>query len=134
LLVEESENRTNILRFDAAVAIWRIKGPSPVVLATFDNGLHNLNIQIRELALARLSDLSIEFPEAVPVLLNAMNDPDRLVRWWAVESITPLGTNAWLAMAKVRLLENDASPMVRFAATQALQAIQGNAYPQALKP
>jgi hypothetical protein len=37
-------------------------------------------------------------------------------------------------MAKVRLLENDVSPMVRFAATQAVLAIQGNASPKRWTP
>lgn len=126
-LVREYENQTNILRFDAAAACWHINGPSSGEVAIFVSGLQDSDVEIRKLALARLSELASEFVEAIPLLTKALDDRDLLVRWWAVLSMQSLGPKAVSAMPQLKSLENDPSYRVRFAATQAVQVVQGMA-------
>ena len=124
LLLSECENRTNVLRFDAAVAAWRIDGQSPELTATFEQGLHAADPGLRQFAIARLAETGAELPQALALLIDGLRDPVVSIRVQVVDSLAALGTNALPALPALRVLTNDQTFLVRIVATQALQAVQ----------
>ena len=64
VLVQEYEAKTNLLRFEAAVAVCRISGPSPQVLAVFKEGLATSDARFRQAAMTGLKELGADCPEA----------------------------------------------------------------------
>jgi HEAT repeat protein len=124
MLLRECQNRTNVLRFDAAAAAWRIGGPTPEVIATFGDGCRSSDGEMRQIAVSRLRDLGTESPKAVALLSEALQDGSTTVRKQAAESLAWLGTNAISALPALRALENDQAFIVRVFATQAVLAVQ----------
>lgn len=133
MLQREFQNPTNVLRFNAAAAAWRISGPTPEVIATFEDAWRS-DRDTRRLAVLRLRDLGIQFPKAVALLSEALQDGSKVVRKQAAESLAWLGTNAISVLPALRALENDQTISVRFYATQAVLAVQfSNTLGQALE-
>lgn len=124
MLQRECQNRTNVLRFDAAAAAWRISGATPEVLATFEDGCRSSDRDMRQIVVSRLRDLGTESPKAVGLLSVALQDPSHVVRKQAAESLAWLGTNAISALPALRASENDPAMIVRSFATQAVMAVQ----------
>jgi len=124
LLLSECRNPTTVLRFDAAVAAWRIHGASPEVIATFEDGWRCADAQTRQLETARLKELAAESPQAVAPLMEGLSDPSRAIRLQVMASLASLGVKAAPALPALRALEDDPEPIVRIGATQALRAVQ----------
>ncbi len=93
LVEKESENKTNILRFDAAVAAWRISGDSQEMLSVFTDGLLTPESEDGAAALA-LRDAALEYSEAVTILLRGLHEADGQILAERLRSLSKVGTNA----------------------------------------
>jgi uncharacterized sulfatase len=78
-------------------------------------GAETLMRRIRDTA-----SLTLEGPEALPKLVEAMDDPDAAVRYWSAIGIGNLGPQAESAAGLMRSALKDDSPSVRIAAARAL--------------
>jgi len=125
LLVQECESQTRPWRFDAAVAAWRISGDSPEAITTFERGLHYGDLESRQFAVARLSEIGTEFPKALGLLASGLRDSSVQIRFLALGLVAALGTNAIPVLpAIIDAMTNDRTFRIRIAATQTLQAVQ----------
>ena len=124
LLRHECVSETNILRFDAAIALLRLDGESPEVVATFEQGLQATNEEARTLALERLVELGSESPKTALLLAGALGDRDFHNRLKALEALSGLGSNAISVLPAIRPLTNDRNSLVRKAATKAVENVQ----------
>jgi HEAT repeat protein len=124
LLVQECESQTKSWRFDAAVAAWRISGDSPEAITTFERGLRAVDLESRQFALARLSEIGPEFPKALRLLASGLQDSSVEIRFLVLNSLAALGTNAVPVLPAIEAMTNDRTFLIRIVATQALQAVQ----------
>ncbi|MGO8678547.1 MAG: HEAT repeat domain-containing protein [Limisphaerales bacterium] len=124
LLLEECGDATNPARFDAAVAVWRIKGESPEVAGILEQELHAADPEARRIAVACLREMSATSPKALLLLIEGLRDPALQIRLQVVRSLASLGTNAIPALPALRALTNDQYFAVRIVATQAIQVIR----------
>ena len=131
LLVDEYHNETNLLRFDAAVARWRIDGDTGEMIATLKSGLLDPDVTARELGVVRLTEIATECPESVDLLESALRDSETRIRLMAIESLSKLGTKAIAAVPALRAVSrSDTKFVVREEAKKALARIHKIAPPQ----
>jgi HEAT repeat protein len=124
LLAREYSMPDNVLRFDAAVARWRIDGEATEMMDVLRQGLRAPDATTRELAVARLGEVAGQCAEAFPLLMMALNDPTGRIRVQAIELLSAQGTNAVPAITALQGLQADANYSVRRAVTNALSTIQ----------
>jgi hypothetical protein len=102
-LIPEAEIAAREQRFGSRYAILR------------QPGAETLMRRIRDTA-----SLTLEGPEALAKLVEAMDDPDAAVRYWSAIGIGNLGPRAKSAAGLMRSALEDESPSVRIAAARAL--------------
>ena len=124
LLVPEYRNGTNLLRFDAAVARWRIDGNGADILPVFASIPDEPESRLRELGLIRLAEFAQATPEAIPILIKALADPDMRNRLRATKILASLGNKAAAAAPTLEALYADPKYAVRAAAKDTLRAIR----------
>ena len=132
LLWKECGDRSNMLRFAAAAAIWRISGESPELTAVFEDGWRSGDRDMREIEVTCLRKLGAEFPKAVPLLSLALRDTSTTIRLEAVSSLASLGSNALPALPGLKALaKDDPKFVVRDGAKQAVLSVQFSNAPAA---
>jgi HEAT repeat protein len=132
LLWKECGDRSNMVRFAAAAAVWRISGESPELTAVFEDGWRSGDRDLREMEVTCLREMGAEFPKAVPLLSLGLRDTSTTVRRQAVSSLASLGTNALSALPALKALaKDDPGFIVRICATQAVLAVQFSNAPAA---
>lgn len=129
LLIPEYRNGTNPLRFDAAVARWRIDGNGADILPVFASISDEPESKLRELALIRLAEFAAATPAAIPILIQALADPDMQNRLRAIKTLASLGNKAVAAVPALEGLYADPKYAIRAAAKEALKAIRPGSRP-----
>lgn len=124
LLLKHCENDATSVRFDAAVAAWRVCGGCPKAVSVFEQGLQAKELESRQLAVARLSELGAQLPGAIALLSYGLHDPDLRIRLQVLHSLGALSTNAAPVAPTIESFTFDAKFVIRIAATQALQEIR----------
>jgi HEAT repeat protein len=106
------------IRARAALALWKIAGPSePVTRALIDN-LPSANLSVRLQALTALAQMGKDAGDVAGVILELLDDPDGTVRSFASATLAKLGPAAVPTLAK-NLSHKDVSRR-RHAAAQLL--------------
>ena len=124
LLIPEYRNGTNLLRFDAAVARWRIDGNGADILPVFAAIPDEPESRLRELGLIRLAEFAAATPAAIPILIQALADPDMQNRLRAIKTLASLGNKASAAVPALEGLYADPKYAIRAAAKDALRVIR----------
>ena len=121
-LVEESNNRTNRYRADAALACWHIDRKAQAILPILAEELKGDDSVIRRKVARSLRLIGVE---AVLTIAEALKDEDRQVRFAAVESLQALGPAATEAVPMLeQVLKTDSKNSLRIAAATALKQIR----------
>ena len=93
-------------------------------ITTFERGLHYGDLESRQFAVARLSEIGTEFPKALGLSASGLRDTALEIKLLALQLLAALGTNAVPVLPAIEALTNGGTFRIRIAATQALQAVQ----------
>jgi HEAT repeat protein len=100
----------------------------PPLIAAYDNALNSQHHQIGQsaiaVALGRIAPGSASAPDAVAILMRALDSKGWPVRLCAVQALGHFGRDAAPAVRKLGDLNKDSESSVRVAATAALAAIE----------
>jgi len=101
------------VRRKAAEALWRIC-EHEVALQAFLDGLHDDDVEFRRWGAAMLGWVEGKAPESIQPLIDALDDPDLVVRRNAAEALEEFGSVAALALPKLESLlgEDEATRII----------------------
>ena len=85
--------------------------------------LHEAGGEVLLQRLMTVADLAARGPEALPKLVEALDDPDAAVRYWAVTGIANQGRDAGQFRFAISQAATDEAPVVRIAAARAMVAM-----------
>jgi HEAT repeat protein len=115
-------DRTDLLRYAAARALWLIEHKPDAVLQIYADGLCHGFDAAKTLILDDLPDLG---PESVPVVMIALEDSNVGIRYAAIKSLMRLGAAARPAVPRLQSLQtNDPKYAIRTAAARAVKNLQ----------
>ena len=126
LLIKEYKNPTNVLRFDAAFARWRIDREVTETLSILASGLTDPDGECRTAALGHISEMASDSQEAVKLIISALHDSDMHIRSRAIDILSNLGHKAAPAIPDLVELTNDPKYGIKFAARELVQKLRAS--------
>jgi len=127
LLVQESQDPTDPLRFEAAVARVRIDGKFAEIVPVLAAGLERAGPELQVQLLSRIAQLARTRDGAVRLLIEALANPDPELRLQAFKSLADLGGKAAPALPAFIAALDDPDVEIRFQAVKNLRALGSHA-------
>jgi len=127
LLVQESQDPTDPLRFEAALARVSIDGKFAEIAPVLAAGLERASPELRVQLLSRIAQLARTQDGAVRLLIEALANPDPELRFQAFKSLADLGGKAAPALPAFIAALDDPDVEIRFQALKNLRALGSHA-------